>query len=601
MALDYGIIGNCRTAALVKKNGSIEWCCFPRFDSPSVFAKILDRKKGGSFEIIPVGKYTIRQQYVKNTNVLETTFYNAKHKFIIIDFFSRYRENGKIIKENKLYRLIKVMNGSPKVKIIYNPQLDYARGSTSLKIQNDKIIAKNKKHFLCLCSNIGLDNISNNKVIELKNNDYFIVCFGGSKERHSNNILNEHLRKTIEYWRDFVSKATYPKLYKDIVIRSSLALKLLTYDDSGAVIAAATTSIPEIPGTERNWDYRYCWLRDSSFTISALTRICHFDEAADYMKYIKRVALSCNISKKKCNLDLQAVYGINGEKTLAEKLLNHLSGYRNSRPVRIGNAAYKQKQIDVVGEVIDTIHEFYVHYGYVKKIDDEMWKLVVHLADYIIDEWKNKDNSIWEFRGMKEHFTFSKLLSWAALDRAIETAKFFKKTSRIKKWEVEREKIRQSILQNGWSGKKNAFTMFYGSNYLDASVLLIPYYGFVEGKDKKMKKTIGAIEKELLYDCFVMRYKIIDDFGKPKNAFTICTFWLIDALYMAGYKNKAKKLFKNMLKYCNHLGLYSEDINVKTKELTGNFPQAYTHIALINTAVMLSGKGIRRPVCRQHL
>lgn len=601
MALDYGIIGNCKTAALIKNNASIDWSCFPKFDSPSVFAKILDDKKGGSFEIKPIGEYKIKQQYVKNTNILETTFFNKKNKFKVIDYFLRYREKEKIIKDNNIYRLVKVIKGSPKVKIIYDPKLDYAQGKTKIEIKEDKITAKNKKQVLYLYSTIDLNYILNKKPIKLKNNDYFIVGFNEDVKTFSFEIINDGLKKTIAYWHDFVNKATWPRFYRSSVIRSALALKLLTYDESGAIIAAATTSIPEIIGKERNWDYRYCWLRDSSFTINALTRICHFDEALDYMKYLKRVALTCDISRKNCDLDIQIMYGVNGEKTLKEKILKHLSGYKNSKPVRIGNAAYKQKQIDVAGEVIDTIHEFYVHYRYVDKIDDEMWQLVIHLVNYVIDEWKNKDHGIWEFRKIKKHFTFSKLLAWTALDRAIEIANFFKKDFKREKWKNVRDEIKENILKNAWNGKKQAFTMFYGSNDLDASILLMPYYEFIDAKDKRMLSTIKAIEEELVHDSLVLRYKKKDDFGEPKNAFSICTFWFIDALYMVGSKKKAKMLFKNILKYSNHLDLYSEDIDLKTKELTGNFPQAYTHIALINTAILLDGKGIRRPVCKPHL
>jgi len=601
MTLNYGIIGNCKTAALIDNNASIEWCCFPRFDSPSVFAKILDTNKGGSFEIIPIGKYKIKQQYIKHTNVIETIFFNKKNKFKIIDFFLKYKENENIIKDNRIYRVIKIIRGKPKVKIIYDPKLDYAKGKTKLIIKNNNIIAINRKDTLYLYSTINYKNILNKKILELKNNDYFIIGFNEIQTNSIEIIINDGLKKTIAYWIDFVNRATWPRLYRDKVIRSALVLKLLTYEESGAIIAAATTSIPEIIGEERNWDYRYCWLRDSSFTINALTRICHFDEALDYMKYLKRVALTCDISRKNCDLDMQIMYGVKGEKNLKEKILGHLNGYEASKPVRIGNGAYSQKQIDVAGEVIDTIHEFYVHYRYVVDIGDEMWQLVVHLVNYVIDEWKNKDHGIWEFRKTKEHFTFSKLLAWTAMDRAIEIANFFKRDIEVNKWEKIREEIKQSILNNAWNKEKKAFTMFYGSHDLDASVLLMPYYDFIKANDQKMIMTIKAIEKELVQDSLVLRYKRMDDFGMQKNAFLICTFWFIDALYMSSQKKKAKNLFKNVLKYHNPLGLYSEDIVIKTKELTGNFPQAYTHIALINTAVLLDGRGIRRPACKIHL
>jgi alpha,alpha-trehalase len=601
MTLDYGIIGNCRTAALIKKNGSMGWCCFPHFDSQSVFAKIIDEEKGGSFEIQPIGKYKISQKYISSTNVLETAYYNGHHSFKIIDFFKRYKYKDKIIKDNKIYRLIKVTKGKPKARIIYNPKLNYAKGRTTLRLHDKHISASNKHHELRLYSNMTLKSILKKKVLDLQNNTYFIITFDEDNREYSARIVNRRLNKTVKYWKTFIQRLTIPKFYKKNVVRSALTLKLLTYEDTGAVVAAATTSIPEIIGGQRNYDYRYCWLRDSSFTINALTRMCSFGASIDYMKFLRSIALGSSISKKDGIFDMQIMYSINGGKKLTEKVMKHLSGYENSRPVRIGNSAYKQKQLDVAGEVIDTIHEFYVHYSYVEHLDDSVWHLVVNLVNYVIGEWKKKDNGIWEFRAKREHFTFSKLMAWVALDKAIEISKFHKREQNLEQWNTVRDEIRKDIEDNAWSEEKQAFTMFYGGKDLDASVLLMPYYGFIKATHQRMKKTILAAEKELSKEGLVMRYTMEDDFGKPSNAFTICTFWFIDALYMAGYKNKAKNIFRNVLRYSNHLGLFSEDIDLKTKQLTGNFPQAYTHIALINTAALLSEKGLKRPVCQPFL
>ncbi|MFC1686059.1 glycoside hydrolase family 15 protein [Nanoarchaeota archaeon] len=595
MTLDYGIIGNCRTAALISKTASLDWCCFPKFDDPSVFAKLLDNKKGGSFEILPIEKYTIKQEYQKNTNILETTFSNKKSKFKIIDFFIRYKEPSeeKARKDNRLYRLIKVLKGNPEVKIIFNPKLDYARGKTTLKLAHNALMSKNKKQTLFLHSSLDVSNILKKKPITLKNNDYLILSFGEECKVHNSELVTGLLDKTIDYWKTWVNRSTWPKFYREKVVRATLALKLLTYDETGAVVAAPTTSIPEELGKGRNWDYRFCWLRDSSFTINALTRVCHFDAALRYLGFLKRALLN----KKGEKPNLQAVYGIDGSKNLNEKVLKHLSGYKNSKPVRIGNVAYKQKQLDSAGEAIYTIHEFYVHYRYKKELDEELWKLVQDLADYILHVWRQKDHGIWEFRKTQKHFTFSKMMAWVALDKAIEIAKFFKKKLDISKWEETRELIKQDILEKAFNKKKQAFTMSYKSDELDASILLMPYYDFINPKFGKMKTTIAAIEKELATGCLMKRYKK-DESGESKNAFLICSFWLIDALYLSGNKKKAKALFRRVLNYGNHLGLFSEDINPRTGELLGNFPQAYTHIALINSAVLLSGKGMRRPTCK---
>lgn len=580
--MDYGIVGNCKTAALISKEGSVEWCCFPRFDSPSAFAKILDKRIGGSFGIKPVGNYRIKQQYIKNTNVLETIFYNKRDRFKIIDFFPRFKEREKVSKENLLCRIVKRTKGTPKIRIVYDPKLDYAQGKTTLKISKGRLIAKNKSHMLFLYSNLDLKKIIERRPVEVKDGLYFVVhaedeqCIGHDYD------IDSRLERTVGYWHDFVNSATWPAQYKNQTIRSALALKLLTYDNSGAVVAAATTSLPEEVGKNKNWDYRYCWLRDSSLTINALTRISHFDEALTYMQFLRERVFS-----RVAGLRMQVMYGVEGERELTERSLEHLNGYKNSRPVRIGNAAYKQKQIDVAGEVIDAIHRFYVYHRYVDTIDPDLWELVVHMVDYIIKEWKGKDHSIWELRQETKHFTFSKVLSWAALNKAIEMAKFFSIKADLKRWSKERDRIKKDIHKKAFNEKKQAFTMYYGADELDASLLLMPYYGFINPKDEKMKKTIEAIEKELSRNSLLLRFNYKKDIGYLKNAFLVCSFWLVIALYSSGQKRKARRYFKKLLGYSNHLGLYSECINPKTKELLGNFPQAYTHIELINSAVLL--------------
>ena len=596
MNLNYGIIGNCRTAALVSRNGNIDWCCMPEFDSPSIFANLLDEANGGIFSIQPIGTYRISQQYIGNTNVLQTTFSNSRHKFVLIDFFARYREKGSIEKDNRIYRIIRVLKGKPRVIIGFHPRVNYAQGKTLKSIKDNHIEAHDPdfEGKVCLNTNISLKNVMESNPIELNGNSYFAVGYNSPSEIDEN-AIEGLLEKTIEYWNLFVRKGSWPRFYRKEAVRSALALKLLTYDKTGAIVAAATTSLPEIIGKERNWDYRYCWLRDGSFTINALTRICHFDEAQRFMDFLEKVLLQCG-EDGMYRLRMQIMYGINGETELTERILGNLGGYKGSRPVRIGNAAHKQKQIDVAGEVIDTIHEYYVEYSYENTLPKKIWSIIERLADFVFENWEEKDNGIWEFRGIKEHFTHSKLMCWVALDRAIKIAEHFK-FGYDGSWRDLRERIRNDILEKAWSESKKAFAMHYGSDELDASVLLMPYYDFIEPKDKRMLQTLDAIEKELIDGCLVLRYRMRDDFGKPKNSFSICTFWYIDALYRAGRRRKARKFFQQMLRYSNNLGLFSEDIDIDTKELTGNFPQAYTHIALMYCAILLSGKGARRLVC----
>lgn len=598
MTLDYGIIGNCKTAALIKENASIEWCCFPRFDGPSVFAKILD-SKGGSFEIKPQGKYGIKQKYIEDTNVLQTTFYNNQSKFSVIDYFPLYLENKKLKQVKVIHRIIRVLEGRPKIKIVYNPKLNYARDDTKLYCEKDNIIATSGKESLYLYSNVDCEKILGNDAIKLDEDAFFLISYNKKEQEHEFDFIEDELNRTIKFWRGYLRERSIPRFYgQEKIIRSILALKLLTYYESGAVIAAATTSLPEVIGGERNWDYRYCWLRDASFAIHVFTKICSFEEAEGFLKFLMRICTKCSLE----GLNLAIMYGVEGEHNLKEEVLDHLEGYKNSKPVRIGNAAFTQVQIDIMGEVIEAIFRFSITYNYVEKMTGEQFNLLKSLVNHVVRVWKEKDHGIWEFRNIKGHFVFSKLMSWVAIDRGMKIAEHFKKQCPIDEWKRVRDEIKEEILTKGWNSNKEAFTMYYGSDELDASILLMHHYDFISPKNPKFISTVKAIEKELVKDGLVYRYRMKDDFGYPKNPFTIASFWLIDALYAIGEKKKAIGMFKDVLRYSNHLGLFSEDIDIETKELTGNFPQAYTHLALIDSAILLSNKGVaRKPVCAPKL
>lgn len=597
MNLSYGVIGNCRTVALIDKKASIVWSCFPRFDSPSVFAKLLDDEKGGSFEFISSGKYQVRQQYFPHTNVLTTTFSNSRHIFVVVDFFECYMDNGKLVNDNRIYRLVRVVKGKPKVKVLFDPKMNYALADTKISIKDNAVRATENGDFFTLQSNIDLNKAMAGEEMTLDSNKFFILSYNEERIDLTPDDIEEKLSRTMQYWQKFVSHAVWPKNYRREVIRSALILKLLTYEKTGAIVAAATTSLPEIVGEERNWDYRFCWLRDSSFTVNAFTRLCRFKETKAFMTFLKSILLKETETGGHA-LNLQIMYGVEGEKELVEKVLSHLKGFMNSSPVRIGNAAYNQEQIDVAGEVIDSIYEYYVYYNYHEGLEKEMWDLVLQLAYYVVDNWRKKDQGIWEFREIKEHFTFSKLMSWVAIDRTIKIAQAHSLECDLDEFRKIRDEIREEICEKAWNDEKKAFTMFYGSSSLDASVLLMPYYDFINAKDQRMKETIKAIERELVKDeCLVLRYNMEDDFGEQKNSFSICSFWYIDALYLSGQRNKARRLFRKFLNYSNHLGLFSEDVHIDSKKLVGNYPQAYTHLALIYTAILLSGKGSRRPVC----
>ncbi len=591
--LNYGIVGNCKTCALIDKKASISWLCFPTFDSPSIFAKILDKKKGGSFDIITKDKYKTRQKYIENTNILETYFESKKNSFKVIDFMPRYRKllpnrRTKLFKQHRLIRIIKPIKGNPEIKINYNPKLNYSQGKSITKFIENNLITKNSnKQTISLISNIDHLKILTKEYFELNRTKYFVI---GKPDKATDFSVAHCLRLkgwTQKYWRRWVSTLTLPDKKKEQIIRSALTLKLLTFSETGAIIAAATTSIPEEIGTERNWDYRYCWIRDAAFTVDALKRIGRNYEAKKLMQFI----FENTIKKKK---RMQIMYGIDDRSDLAEKKLEHLEGFKGSKPVRIGNAAYLQKQNDIYGSVIDILYLYYAYYEYEHKMQHKYWKFLKHLVQEIKDHWKEKDHGIWEFRGEKKHHTYSKLMCWVGLDSAIKLATHYEKHKIAEKWCSLRDKIKQDILKNAWSSKKRAFAMFYGGNALDAALLRMADYEFLPKDDPRLILTIKRINKELRKGCFVQRYKSKDDFGKPKSAFAICSFWLVEALFYIGELKEAQQLLNKLMRYSNHLGLFSEDIDLKTKKQTGNFPQAYTHIASINASILLSEWNVKR-------
>lgn len=582
MTMEYGIIGNHSTAALISEDGSIDWLCFPRFDSPSVFAKLLDTKIGGSFSIKPSGNFTVTQRYVGDTNVLETIFENADYTFSLYDFFPCYRENGELVRKQQIIRLLRPLRGQPSIKIQFDPKFNYAKGETVVRIENNTLEASQGKERLFLSSDSMLKDAIGDTFL-LEELTFFALSYGKNESLTDDRSGEELLGKTLQYWQKLVGGIRTPRRYREPVVRSFLVLELLTYKDSGAVIAAPTTSLPEIVGKDRNWDYRYAWLRDASLAINAFARLRHYNEAKEFMKWILKTCTECGI-------DMQIIFDVEGGTDLEEKMLSHLSGYHGSIPVRIGNAAHKQNQLDGMGEVLQSAYLYFVHYNYSMHITEPQWNLFRNLVEHVVENWMKEDSGIWEFRDKKRHFTHSKVLGWVALDRGIQIARHLGKNDVIQRWSDKREQIRESIMRNSWNEQVKAFTQYYGSENLDASVLLMPYFGFLEVKDPKMKSTVEAIMDGLMVDGLVHRYISEDDFGRPENAFLPCTFWLINDLFLLGEEEDAKGLFERTLSFSNHLGLFSEHINPQNKALSGNFPLAYTHIAIINSAVLL-GEG----------
>lgn len=583
--LDYGIIGNCKSAALISKTGAMEWCCLPNFNSASIFAKLIDNQKGGSFEILVGEEYLISQKYIFHTNILETTFSNGKDEFQLIDFMPRFaQDNGSYYSPPDIIRFFRLVKGKPKFRIKYDPKLNYAREETFT--ENHEIFIKSftkkgKYDSLYLYSDLDYDAILDSSEITLDKNAFLLLGYHEKLKKQNIDYVYLKYQQTKTYWMIWSQKIPQFNHYNTEIVRSALVLKVLSYEKSGAVLAAATTSLPETIGEVRNWDYRFCWIRDASMVIKVMAGLGHLKSAHDFLQFI--IDIIPDKDEK-----LQIMYGIDGEKDLTEQILTHFEGYEGSKPVRIGNAAYIQKQNDIYGILMEVIFQQFVQFETTMENSEELWTIVRGIVRIVEEHWKEPDKGIWELRTEERHFTFSKLLCWVAIDRAVKIGEILRKGINDEKWKDLRQEIYEDIYHNGWNEEVQAYTQSYGSKDLDASTLLMESYGFIKARDPRFISTVKATEKELCHKGLMYRYKNQDDFGKPSSSFTICSFWFINSLFKIGEKEKAVKMFDDLLSYSNHLGLFSEDIDFETKRLLGNFPQAYSHLALIETASNIS-------------
>ncbi len=581
---NYGVIGNSRSAALISDKGSIEWLCLPDIDSSSEFAKLLDEEIGGEFGVIVSDDYTITQSYHPYTNILKTRFEKGKNIFEFIDFMPIYiRSNGKVYNPPDLVRYVHLISGKPKFGIKYHPKVNYAIGETKSVIEDEYIKSYNlsgQYESIYLYSTFPYQTIIEEEDIELTEDGFFYLSYNEKLQAPTRDIVNLDLQRTEVYWLDWVEKGLGFGNWREEIVRSALVLRLMTYEKTGAVIAAITTSLPETIGEVRNWDYRFAWIRDSGMIVRILRYLGYDKEAQDFLNFI------INTVPKKDD-KMQIMYGIRGERDLTEHILEHLRGYKGSKPVRIGNAAYFQRQHDIVGVLMDIILQDFENYSISPDRSEELWTIVRAIMHAIERHWHEADKGIWEIRGEEQHFLFSKVLVWAGADRGVKIAKLLKKEKYIGSWEKLRDMLKDDIMANGWNEEVQAFTQSYGSTNMDAANLLIESYGFIDAKDPKYVSTVLKTKEELLNDGLMYRYKNEDDFGLPSSSFTICTFWMIQSLYKIGHEDEAKDLFNKLLTYSNHLGLFSEDIDFKTKRLLGNFPQGYSHLALIETAYIL--------------
>ncbi|MFO7880237.1 MAG: glycoside hydrolase family 15 protein [Bacteroidota bacterium] len=586
--LNYGVIGNCRSAALISKEGSIEWLCLPKFDSSSVFAKILDKEIGGEFGIIPSGAYEIEQAYIPRTNLLVTRFTSVDNTFEVIDFMPRYKEGeSDYYAPPDVIRYFRLVRGNPEFRIHYNPKMVYAQYETKNEVHHDYLKSHSQLgeyDSMYLYSDFNKEAILRGDKIKLEQDGFILISYHQKLQKQDVTRAHLKMERTKVYWLNWAERTNEFPEYQDEVMRSALLLKLLSYNPSGAILAAVTTSLPETLGEERNWDYRYCWIRDASMTIKVLSSLGHYNVARRYLNYIIKL-----VPVK--DEPLQIMYGINGEKKLSEKILGHLDGYGGSKPVRIGNAAYKQKQNDIFGVLVDVIYQLFKLFDVTLANSEELWTITRSTVKVVKKTWREPDRGIWEIRKDNKHFTFSKVLCWVAVDRGVKIARMIEMGAYVKEWTELREEIREDIFKHAWNEEKQAFTQSYGSSELDAANLLMESYGFLDAKDEKFKSTVRATEKELTKNGLMYRYRTHDDYGVPKSSFTICTFWLITALHRIGEKDKARDMFETVLGYSNHLGLFSEDIDFESKRLLGNFPQAYSHLALIETAATIGNGG----------
>ena len=581
--LDYGVIGNCRTAALVDAQGAIVWCCLPGFDATAVFAAILDPERGGEFAIKVDDDYTIRQAYQPKTNILVTTFSKGEDSFEVLDFMPRYRGRQHSYHcPPDIIRYIRPRSGRPVFRVRYRPRPCFGQYAVKTEVRRAYIktgTLKGSYESVYLYSDLDLDAIAASDEITLDKPCYLLLSYNQKlSDLHLDHIQLEYQRTKV-YWMSWSANTQRFSRYNDEIHRSALVLKLLACQKSGAILAALTTSLPEEIGAERNWDYRFCWLRDASMTITVLTKLGHYNAARRFLNFILDI-LPFKDEK------IQIMYGINGEKRLTERILGWLEGYEGSRPVRVGNAAYTQKQNDIFGVLLDAIFQYLTIFKRESVENrEDLWTVVRTLARHVEKSWQQKDAGIWEFRTNKKHFTFSKMLSWVAMDRAMRIAAYFDKPDYVAVWERMGRKIKANILARGWDEKLGAFTQAYGEPHLDAANLLMEHYGFIEATDPRYIGTVRLTRKQLSRDGLMYRYRNADDFGVPSSSFTVCTFWLIKSLYKIGDKQEARELFDRVLSYSNHVGLLSEDIDFSTKRLLGNFPQAYSHLALIDTAI----------------
>ncbi len=591
----YGIIGNLETVALIGANGSIDWCCLPHLESPSVFAKLLDRDRGGFFSIHPNSKFEEKQNYLENTNILQTKFSTKTGTVLLTDFMPPFKKRSKWHKHQMLIRKIQGIKGLVPMKLEFRPRFDYARKIPKIRLADSGIVASagEEKIFLDAPVSFAINSGEAESffTIQAKEEMWVVMQYNAHVPATIRLCVSEY-KDTLHFWQKWAhscqrSQCVFNGPWHDLVVRSGLTLKLLTHGETGAIAAAATTSIPEIIGGTRNWDYRYNWIRDSVFTAQALYNLGHIKDAKNLLNWYKKIYKGVRVA------DIQIMHGLHGENELPEKKLNHLAGYKNSRPVRIGNAAVKQKQLDIYGELLNMAYET-SRYG--ESLSKNDWRLLRKTVNHVCKVWNTKDAGIWEMRASYKHFVFSKIMCWVAVDLGLKIAQNRGMDAPLSKWIKARDEIKSAVLKKGFNPKLNSFVQSFGSKNLDATNLLLPLLGFLPFDDPRIEGTIQATKKHLMKNGLVYRYTDSDGLPGQEGAFVLCTFWLVDALALSGKVNEAEKTFLNLIRYASPLGLLAEEIDPDTKMQLGNYPQAFSHTGLINSALYIGlAKGKQPP------
>ena len=590
---NHGIIGDLHTIALVGMDGTIDFFCFPQFDSPSVFASLLDDEKGGRFALAPVlDEARTKQLYLPDTNVLLTRFLSDEGVAEISDFMVIPPDGNPDARFQALVRRAKTVRGEVRYRMACSPRFDYARAAHRTEGTKNEVLFHSEgpeQLTLRLRSSLPMKVHRGDATVEftlkVDEHAWFVLERaepGQESPSAAPDFVAESFKQTSDFWRDWVDRSNYTGRWRETVRRSALVLKLLTSRPHGSIIAAPTFGLPEVVGGDRNWDYRFVWIRDAAFTLYALTRLGYTDEASAFMRWIE-----ARCEELGPDGQLQVLYGVDGRHGVGETRLDHLAGYRKSTPVRIGNDAYSQLQLDIYGELMDAV---YLSDKYGEPISHDLWRNLVRMLDWLCEHWREPDDGLWEVRGGRHEFLYSRVMCWVALDRGLRLAAKRSLPAPVERWNAVRDEIYRHVFDDFWDPRREAFVQFPGAQALDASALLMPLVRFIGPTDPRWLSTLAAIERELVEDSLVYRYRMgrgaPDGLTGQEGTFSMCTFWFVECLARSGDLPKARLFFEKALGYANHLGLYAEELGPKGEHL-GNFPQAFTHLGLISAAYQM--------------